>query len=66
MRSGAAHLYIAPPMKLELTEEHGRDQATQELRFMQAIRRAVPASLDDKASRDYEQREEALLKQING
>ncbi len=49
---------------LELAEEHARDQAATELRFLQAIRIGVPACLDDKARRPFEKREEELLKLI--
>lgn len=51
---------------IELAEEHARDQAGQELRFLQAIRVAVPACFDDKSRGAFEKREARLLEICRG
>ncbi len=47
---------------IELAADYQRSQADLELRFLQAVRIAVPACLDKKSQPDYEKREAALLK----
>lgn len=51
---------------IAVAQEHQRMQTEMELRFMAAIRFAVPACLDEKSGRPFEAREERLRRQING
>jgi hypothetical protein len=50
---------------LAVVEEHKRDQDDQQLRFLQAIRIAVPACLDNKSAKPFEKLEDDLLGKIN-
>ena len=45
----------------ELVEEHARDRADVEVRFLQALRKSIPAVFDTKAQGPYEAREALLL-----
>ncbi|MBX3736747.1 MAG: hypothetical protein KF715_08665 [Candidatus Didemnitutus sp.] len=42
-----------------------REHARRELQFLQALRLAIPASLDPKANTDFKSRESDLLKLLN-